>query len=116
MYNHDNIFAKIIRGEIPCQMIYQNDHALSFFDINPIAKIHALVVPKGEYIGITDFLEQATLEEKNSLLSAISETIRQLNLASTGYRVISNCGFNGGQEVSHLHFHILGGEKLNSLK
>ncbi|MDR2007960.1 MAG: histidine triad nucleotide-binding protein [Alphaproteobacteria bacterium] len=114
MYSEDNIFHKIIKKEIPAKVIFENNTALSFYDINPLAKVHALVIPKGKYSNILDFAE-ATAEEQKGLNEAIAETVRLLGLQEGGFRLISNCGINGGQEVPHLHFHILGGEKIGRM-
>lgn len=111
MYDRSNIFAKIIRKEAPCKKIYENEYALSFKDIFPKASTHIIVIPKGYYKDLTDFLNNATLEEKEYFFNAINETIKILKLED-GYRVISNSGIKGGQEVPHLHFHILADENL----
>ena len=116
-YDDNNIFAKILRGEIPCKKIYEDDFVLSFHDINPQKKVHALVIPKGKYIDLDDFNENASMEEKNGLLNGISVVARELNISSKngGYRTISNINQNGGQEVPHLHFHLFGGEKVGKM-
>ncbi|MDH5654577.1 MAG: histidine triad nucleotide-binding protein [Spirochaetia bacterium] len=114
-YDPQNIFAKILRGEIPCNKIYEDEYALSFHDINPQAPIHALVIPKGPYQSMTDFTAKASSEEISGTLRAIGKVVDILNLPEDGYRVLSNTGTNGGQEVPHLHFHIFGGKRLGRM-
>ncbi len=114
-YDKSNIFAKILRGEIPCKKIFENDHVLSFYDINPQKKIHALVIPKGEYINLDDFNNKASDKEITEFYKAVSHVSSLLGVSSKGYRVLSNIGVNGGQEVPHLHFHIFAGEKIGKM-
>ncbi len=116
-YDKNNIFAKILRGEIPCKKIYENEHVLSFHDINPQRKIHALVIPKGSYEDLDDFMKNAEDIEIVELLKAITHVSKILKVSNVegGYRVLSNIGKNGGQEVPHLHFHIFGGEKVGKM-
>lgn len=114
-YDPNNIFAKIIRGEIPCNKIYEDEYVLAFHDINPKAKVHALVLPKKDYISLDDFGEQASPEEVKGFFSAVSRIARQLGVAEEGYRVIANHKPFSGQEVYHFHVHILGGEPLGPL-
>ena len=116
-YDKNNIFAKILRGEIPCKKIYENDFVLSFHDINPQKKIHALVIPKGSYVDLDDFSKNAKEKEITELFTAISHVAELLKVSSTegGYRALSNIGKNGGQEVPHLHFHIFGGENVGKM-
>jgi len=114
-YDKNNIFAKILRGEIPCKKIYENDHVLSFHDINPQKKIHALVIPKGEYVDLDDFNKNASENEILELYKALSHVSNLLGVSGKGYRVLSNIGPNGGQEVPHLHFHIFGGEIVGKM-
>ena len=114
-YDDNNIFAKILRGEIPCKKIYEDDHILSFYDINPQKKIHALVIPKGRYIDLDDFSQKATPEERVGLLKGINLVAKKLGISvdtGKGYRALANISENGGQEVPHLHFHLFGGEKV----
>ena len=108
-YDHDNIFAKILRGEIPCDKVYENDHALAFNDIDPQRPVHVLVVPKAAYQGMNDFAANASAEEALGLMQALGEVARLTGAAKSGYRLISNTGEHGHQEVDHLHFHLLGG-------
>ena len=114
-YDRNNIFAKILRGEIPCEKIFENDYVLSFYDINPQKKIHALVIPKGEYIDLDDFNKKANEKEIIEFHKAVSHVSSLLGVSSKGYRVLSNIGSDGGQEVPHLHFHIFAGEKIGKM-
>ena len=108
-YDDDNIFAKILRGEIPCNKVFEDDHVLAFNDINPQRPVHILVLPKGRYVSLDDFTAQASDAEVSALFRAIGNIARDLGLAESGYRVICNTGPDGHQEVDHLHFHIAGG-------
>ena len=117
-YDKNNIFAKILRKEIPCKKIFENDHVLSFHDINPQKKIHALVVPKGEYIDLDDFNNKASDQEIVALSKAITEVSKILGISmdmGKGYRALTNLSEHGGQEVPHLHFHLFGGEKVGKM-
>ena len=118
-YDENNIFAKILRGEIPCKKIYEDNFVLSFYDINPQKKIHALVIPKGKYINLDDFSEKASSDEILGLMKGLSIVVAQKLGISTdkgkGYRILSNISEDGGQEVPHLHFHIFGGEKIGKM-
>ena len=117
-YDKNNIFAKILRKEIPCKKIFENDHILSFHDINPQKKIHALVIPKGEYIDLDDFNNRASDQEIVALSKAITEVSKKLGISTDtgkGYRALTNLSEDGGQEVPHLHFHLFGGEKVGKM-
>ncbi len=117
-YDDNNIFAKILRGEIPCKKIYENEFVLSFYDINPQKKIHALVIPKGKYIDLDDFCSKATSEEMAGLLKGINTVAKKLGISvdtGKGYRALTNISDDGGQEVPHLHFHLFGGEKVGKM-
>ena len=117
-YDKNNIFAKILRKEIPCKRIFENDHVLSFYDINPQKKIHALVIPKGDYINLDDFNNKASDEEIVALSKAITEVSKILGISTDtgkGYRALTNLDDHGGQEVPHLHFHLFGGEKIGKM-
>ena len=117
-YDKNNIFAKILRKEIPCKKIFENDHILSFHDINPQKKIHALIIPKGEYIDLDDFNNRASDQEIVALSKAITEVSKILSISTDtgkGYRALTNLGEDGGQEVPHLHFHLFGGEKVGKM-
>ncbi len=115
MYDKNNIFAKILRGEIPCNKIYEDQFVLAFKDINPQAKIHALVIPKGAYVDMNDFAINAKKEEIDGLIRALGKGASILGVSDSGYRYLGNNGRDGGQEVPHLHFHIFGGEKLGRM-
>jgi len=115
MYDRNNIFAKILRGEIPCKKIYEDKFSLAFNDINPQAKIHVLVIPKGEYTDMSDFAANAKNDEIEGLVRALGKVAKIMGLSETGYRYLGNNGIDGGQEVPHLHFHIFGGEKLGKM-
>ena len=117
-YDKNNIFAKILRKEIPCKKIFENNHVLSFYDINPMKKVHALVIPKGEYINLDDFNNRASDQEIVALSKAITEVSKILGISidtGKGYRALTNLSEDGGQEVPHLHFHLFGGEKIGKM-
>ena len=117
-YDKNNIFAKILRKEIPCKKIFENDYVLSFYDINPQKKIHALVIPKGDYINLDDFNNRASDQEIVALSKAITEVSKILGISTDtgkGYRALTNLDDHGGQEVPHLHFHLFGGEKIGKM-
>ncbi|MAR79387.1 MAG: histidine triad nucleotide-binding protein [Rhodospirillaceae bacterium] len=114
-YDKENIFAKILRGEIPCSKVYENEFCLAFNDINPQADIHVLVIPKKEYISMDDFSSKASSEEINSFFRAVGEVARKLGVDNSGYRIIANHGADSHQEVPHFHVHILGGNSLGTL-
>ena len=118
IYDDNNIFAKILRGEIPCNKIYEDKFILSFHDINPQKKIHALVIPKGDYINLDDFNNRASDQEIVALSKAITEVSKILGISTDtgeGYRALTNLDDHGGQEVPHLHFHLFGGEKIGKM-
>ncbi|MET1026226.1 MAG: histidine triad nucleotide-binding protein [Dongiaceae bacterium] len=114
-YDSSNIFAKILRGEIPCAKIYEDDHVLAFNDIKPQAKVHALVIPKGAYVSAQDFAETASEAEIAAFTRAIAKLTKQLGVAESGYRLIANSGPNSHQEVPHYHVHILGGQPMGKM-
>ena len=117
-YDNNNIFAKILRGEIPCDKIYEDDFVLSFYDISPQKKIHALVIPKGKYVDLDDFTVNASSEEMVGLLKGINKVAKKLGISvdtGQGDRALANISEHGGQEVPHLHFHLFGGEKLGKM-
>jgi len=118
-YDKNNIFAKILRGEIPCKKIYEDEYVLAFYDINPQKKIHALVIPKGEYVNLDDFSSKASEKEIVGLIKGVGTVAKKLGISEVvkgkGYRSLVNIGEDGGQEVSHLHFHIFGGEKIGRM-
>ncbi len=114
-YDDQNIFAKILRGEIPCDKVFENDHALAFNDINPQAPTHVLVIPKGAYVSSDDFSANASDAEIAGFVRAVGETARNLGLTDPGYRILANHGTNAGQEVPHFHIHIFGGRPLGPM-
>ena len=117
-YDENNIFAKILRGKIPCKKIYEDEYVLSFYDVNPQKKIHALVIPKGKYIDLDDFNAKASDKEIVGLLKGISIVAKKLGISldmGKGYRTLSNLSEDGGQEVPHLHFHLFGGERIGKM-
>jgi len=118
IYDDNNIFAKILREEIPCNKIYEDDFILSFYDINPQKKIHALVIPKGKYVDLDDFSLNASSEEIVGLIKGINIVAKKLGISTEvgkGYRALANISDEGGQEVPHLHFHLFGGEKVGKM-
>lgn len=114
-YDDQNIFAKILRGEIPCQRVYEDDFALAFHDINPQAPIHILVVPKGPYVSWDDFSAKAGDIEIAGFVRAVGHVAREQGLPAPGYRLLANIGAHGHQEVPHLHVHIFGGRQLGAM-
>jgi len=114
MYDKNNIFAKIIRGEIPCEKVYEDESVLFFKDINPIAKIHVLGIPKKPSIDFSDFILKGNTEEVAEFFKKVFLVVEKLGIRSSGYKIITNSGDNGGQEVPHFHVHIIGGEKIKS--
>ena len=117
-YDDSNVFAKILRGEIPCNKIYEDDFILSFHDINPQKKIHALVITKGKYVDLDDFSLNASIEEMAVLFKGINIVAKKLGISTEvgkGYRALTNISDDGGQEVPHLHFHLFGGEKVGKM-
>lgn len=114
-YNPENIFAKIIRGEIPCDKVYEDEHTLAFNDINPQAPVHVLVIPKGAYVNIEDFHAKASDVEIAALIRAIGEVAKIKGMSDTGYRILSNTGEDAHQEVPHLHIHVVGKRDLGRM-
>jgi histidine triad (HIT) family protein len=114
-YDDSNIFAKILRGELPCKKVMENDHVLAFHDINPLAAVHVLVIPKGPYVSWDDFSEKASDTEMAALTRAVGEVARMVGADAQGYRVLSNAGKRSGQEVPHLHVHVFGGQPLGPM-
>ena len=111
-YDDSNIFARILRGELPCKKVYEDEWAIAFHDIRPQAPVHVLVIPKGRYVGWDDFTATAPDAEIAGFTRAIGEVTRQLGLADPGYRLMVNMGRDGHQEVPHLHVHIFGGRQF----
>jgi len=114
-YDDGNIFAKILRGEIPSNKVYEDENVLAFHDINPLAPTHILVIPKGRYVSWDDFSQEASDSEIAGLTRAVGKIAREAGLVAEGYRVLANVGFNSGQEVPHLHLHIFGGRPLGPM-
>jgi histidine triad (HIT) family protein len=118
-YDNNNIFAKILRGEIPCDKVFENEYALAFNDISPQAKVHVLVIPKGAYTDVDDFSKNASKDEIASLMQAVAEVCKitkvSLDEGGSGFRLIANTGPDGSQEVPHFHYHVMGGEAMGLL-
>lgn len=114
-YDDQNIFAKILRGEIPCTKVYENEHVLAFDDINAQAPTHVLVIPKGEYVSWDDFSAKADDGEIAEFVRAVGHVGRMLGLVEPGYRLLANIGKHGHQEVPHLHVHVFGGKPLGPM-
>ncbi len=114
-YDENNIFAKILRGEIPNDTVYEDDAVLAFNDIAPQAPVHVLVIPKGPYVSLDDFTRDAPAEEVGRFFKTVGEIARSLGLDGGGFRTIANTGTDGGQEVPHFHVHICGGRRLGRM-
>lgn len=114
-YDPQNIFAKILRGEIPCTKVYEDDWALAFNDIAPAAPVHVLVIPKGAYVSMDDFTAKASTDEIAGFYRAVGQVARDLGLSAPGYRTLNNTGSDGGQEVPHFHVHVFGGKRLGPM-
>lgn len=115
IYDHGNVFAKILRKEIPCNIIYEDDYAIAFEDINPAAPIHLIVIPKAHVISFSDFISSQENTDIAEFFCSINKVIKHLRIEKSGYRLISNCGKDGGQTVDHFHVHILAGKNMSSL-
>ena len=114
-YDDSNVFAKILRGELPCKKVFEDDHVLAFHDINPLAPVHILVIPKGAYVSWDDFSERASDAEIAGFVRAVGHIAREAGMVVQGYRLLANTGKRAGQEVAHLHVHIFGGEPLGPM-
>ena len=114
-YDDSNIFARILRGEVPSKRIYEDDWAVAFHDINPQAPVHVLVIPRGRYIALSDFVAQASEAESAGFFRAVGRVAKQLELENAGFRILANMGMNAGQEVPHFHIHIFGGSPLGPM-
>ncbi|MDP9127029.1 MAG: histidine triad nucleotide-binding protein [Pseudomonadota bacterium] len=114
-YDANNVFAKILRGEIPCKKVLEDEYVLAFHDITPKAPVHVLVVPKGAYVTHHDFVQRASAEEIAGFERAIGKVAALVGVDQNGYRLISNCGAHAHQEVAHYHVHLLGGRALGAL-
>ena len=116
MYDTNNIFAKILKNEIPCEKVHEDEFSLFFKDINPQAKIHILGIPKINCVDYADFITNSDSTTILSFFKSVNFVLEKLDIKNTGYRIISNSGTDGGQEVPHFHLHILAGEKIGSLR
>ena len=114
-YDRDNVFARILRGEIPCNKVYEDEHVLAFHDISPQAPTHVLVIPKGEYVSLDDFSERASAAEMAALVRTLGHLAREQGVSETGYRVLANTGPAAHQEVPHFHVHLFGGRDLGGM-
>jgi len=114
-YDPENVFAKILRGEIPCNKVYEDEHVLAFRDIQPQTPVHILVIPKGAYVSLDDFSEKAGAEEIAAFVRAAGKIARDQGVVESGYRVLANHGQDGLQEVQHFHLHIFGGKPLGRM-
>jgi diadenosine tetraphosphate (Ap4A) HIT family hydrolase len=114
-YDDANIFARILRGELPCSKVYEDEHAFAFHDINPQAPIHILVIPKGSYVSWDDFSAHGSEAEISGFLRAVGKVARDNDLVAPGYRLLANVGSHGGQVVPHLHVHLFGGKPLGPM-
>ncbi|MEA3033531.1 MAG: histidine triad family protein [Sphingomonadales bacterium] len=114
-YDETNIFARILRGEIPCKKVYEDDYALAFHDIHPQAPVHILVIPRGPYVSWDDFSAKAPDAVIAGFVRAVGLVARSENLVAPGYRLLANVGTNSGQEVAHLHVHLFGGRPLGPM-
>ena len=116
MYDNNNIFAKILRKEIPCSKVYEDETSFFFDDINPQAKIHVLGIPKAKCIDFEDFISNSDGKTVSTFFNSVNAVIEKLDIKKSGFRIITNAGVDGGQEVPHFHVHILAGEKIGSLR
>ena len=114
-YDDNNVFARILRGELPCRKVYEDDFTLAFHDINPQAPIHVLVIPKGRWVSWDDFSERAGAEEIVGFVRAVGQVARENELVEAGYRMLANVGQHGHQEVPHLHVHLFGGRQFYAM-
>jgi len=114
-YDDSNIFARILRGELPCKKLYEDDYALAFHDINPQAPLHILVIPKGAYVSWDDFSARGSAEEIAGFVRAVGTVARDQGLVAPGYRLLANVGFDSHQEIAHLHVHIFAGQPLGPM-
>lgn len=114
-YDDSNVFARVLRGELPCKKVYEDEHVLAFHDINPQAPLHILVIPKGAYVSWDDFSERADAAEIAGFARAVGKVARDQNLVAPGYRLLANIGGDGHQEIAHLHVHIFAGKPLGPM-
>ena len=111
-YDDNNVFQRILRGELPARKVYENEHALAFHDIDPLMPVHVLVIPKGRYLSLDDFSATAPPEALAGFLRAVGESARLVGVAESGYRIVANNGADANQEVPHFHVHVFGGRKI----
>ncbi|MBO6037290.1 MAG: histidine triad nucleotide-binding protein [Acetobacter sp.] len=111
-YDPQNVFARILRDEIPCKKVFENEWVVAFHDISPKAPVHVLIIPRQPYVSFMDFHTKASPEEIVGVMHSVGEVARQLGLEENGYRLITNAGPDSGQEVPHFHIHLLGGKAL----
>lgn len=114
-YDRNNVFARILRGEIPCRKVYEDEWALAFHDINPLAPVHVLIIPKGEYVSMADFTANAPAEAVAGLFRAVGKVAESLGVVESGYRILANHGADAHQEVPHLHVHLFAGAPLGPM-
>ncbi len=114
-YDNNNIFAKVLRGEIPCTKVYEDEHTLAFEDIHPQAPVHTLVIPKGKYVSLRDFAAKGSDAELAAFVRAIGKVAALKEVEDQGFRIIANTGVDGGQEVPHLHVHLFGGRRIGRM-
>lgn len=114
-YDPNNIFARILRGEIPNKTVYEDEHVLAFHDINPQTKVHVLVIPKGAYVSFADFSQNASPEEITAFMRAAGKIAKDLGVEEDGYRILANHGAHAAQEVPHFHLHLFGGQQLGRM-
>jgi diadenosine tetraphosphate (Ap4A) HIT family hydrolase len=114
-YDRNNVFARILRGELPCRKVYEDEHVLAFHDIHPRAPTHIVVIPKGEYVSVDDFSETASEAELAGFLRAIGRIAREQGVAASGYRILANHGEAAHQDVPHFHLHLVGGRDLGPM-
>ena len=114
-YDDGNVFARILRGDLPCKKVLETEHALAFHDIQPQAPVHVLVIPKGRYVSMDDFSKNAGAVEIEDFFRAVGEVARQMGVVESGYRLLANHGRDGRQEVPHFHVHVFGGRDLGGM-
>ena len=114
-YDNENIFAKIIKGDIPCNKVFEDENVIAFYDISPQAPVHILVIPKGRYVSFDDFSKNASDKEITDLVRAIGMIAKKFGVKDSGYRILANHGLNAHQEVPHFHIHLLGGKDLGGI-
>ena len=115
LYEQNNVFAKILRGELPNKTVYEDEEVLAFHDIYPQSKVHVLVIPKGKFVSFDDFTKKATTDQIGKFFEKVGKIARDLGVDQEGFRIIANIGEYGGQEVPHFHVHICGGQKLGRM-